>query len=209
MRRIILAACMALSLAIAIAMLGLYCATEYGLFETEPIGVTGLRSFNESGEHKWLDGQVAWIKMGGTHINYPVMQASDNQWYLNHDYYGNDAHSGAIFLDYRNNAQFSDGISIIYGHRMNGDLMFSDVAKYQDQKYFAEHGAGELILMDRAYELKAVGYREIASDDALYRNMSLSGSGGSLLILSTCSRELHGRRNILLLELRLKPLANR
>ena len=201
MRRIILAACMALSLAIAIAMLGLYCATEYGLFETEPIGVTELRSFNESGERKWLDGQVAWIKIGGTHIDYPVMQASDNQWYLNHDYYGDDSASGAVFLDFRNSALFSDRVSVIYGHRMNGDLMFSDVAKYRDADYFAAHRTGELILPIGTIKLRAVSFREISADDNLYRNLSLPGFNYPILVLSTCDRGNHNLRDVLILEM--------
>ena len=76
-------------------MLGMYFATEHGAFETEPVGIVELRQQKESGgEPTWLPGQVAWLKIDGTHIDYPVMQTNDNVWYLSHDYYGNSVASG-------------------------------------------------------------------------------------------------------------------
>ncbi len=182
-------------------MLWLYFATEHGVYETEPVGVVRLREQRASGEPSWLSGQVAWLRLDGTHIDYPVMQASDNRWYLNHDYYSNDSASGAVFLDFRNSALFSDYVSIIYGHRMNGDLMFSDVAKYRDADYFAAHRTGELILPIGTIKLRAVSFREISADDNLYRNLSLSGFNYPILVLSTCDRDNHNLRDVLILEM--------
>ena len=181
-------------------MLGMYFANEHGAFEAEPVGIIELRQQKESGgEPTWLPGQVAWLKIDGTHINYPVMQTNDNTWYLSHDYYGNSAASGAVFLDYRNAADFSDELSIIYGHRMNSDLMFSDVAKYRDADFFAAHISGELLTSEQSSRLRVIAYREVDAEGELYRDLKLSDINRPVLVLSTCDRGNHNRRDILVL----------
>ena len=62
-----------------------------------------------------------WIQVPNTNINYPVLQYSDNDYYLNHDYYNNYSTAGWIFLDYRNNND--DTNMILYGHnRLDGSM---------------------------------------------------------------------------------------
>ena len=41
-----------------------------------------------------------WINVEGTNVDYPVVQGSNNDFYLNHDFNGNYLSSGSIFLDY-------------------------------------------------------------------------------------------------------------
>ena len=45
---------------------------------------------------------VAWIKVNGTNINYPVVQAQDNDYYLTHSYDKSPNDAGWVFMDYRN-----------------------------------------------------------------------------------------------------------
>lgn len=198
MKRIVYRLGMVAGVAIMVVMLMAYYATEQGVFETEPVGIMELREQNKTRSQKWLDGQVAWLRLDGTHIDYPVMQTKDNYWYLNHDYYGNNATSGAIFLDYRNASNFTDSVSVIYGHHMNGNLMFSDVAKYGNAEYFAEHTHGELIIPKQRIDLRVEEYREISSEDELYRDLTWNADGPAL-ILSTCSRGNHKARDVLVL----------
>ena len=42
---------------------------------------------------------VAWIHIPDTNMDYPVVQGSDNTYYLNHTAAGRETSSGAIFLD--------------------------------------------------------------------------------------------------------------
>lgn len=67
---------------------------------------------------------VGWIKVGGTNINYPVVQSNDNSYYLNHNFYKNYNGAGWIFMDYRNNSKDLDYNTIIYGHSMKDKSMF-------------------------------------------------------------------------------------
>ena len=84
---------------------------------------------------------VAWLYMPNTAINYPVVKGQDNDYYLTHDFDGDQgwlANYGAIFMDYRNNPDWSDNAYFIYGHHMNDGSMFADLAGMADQARFDE-----------------------------------------------------------------------
>jgi len=84
---------------------------------------------------------VAWLFMPNTVINYPVVRGGDNDYYLTHDFGGEEgwlASYGAIFMDCRNNPDWSDELYFIYGHHMNDGSMFADLAGMTDQGRFDE-----------------------------------------------------------------------
>ena len=70
---------------------------------------------------------VAWIKVEGTKINYPVVQSTDNDYYLHHDYRKNDNMAGWIFGDYRDDFTNFKYNTIIYGHNMNNKTMLGSL----------------------------------------------------------------------------------
>ena len=57
---------------------------------------------------------VAWIKIDGTTIDYPIMQTTNNEYYLKKDIYNNYEQCGSIFLDYKNNSNFTDKNIVVY-----------------------------------------------------------------------------------------------
>ena len=67
---------------------------------------------------------VAWIALNGTNINYPVVQTSNNDYYLHHAYDHSDNQAGWVFMDYRNNPIEFSRNTIIYGHGMNNNTIF-------------------------------------------------------------------------------------
>ena len=67
---------------------------------------------------------VGWIKVNGTNINYPIVQANDNEYFLNHDFEGNWNIGGWIFADYRINLNDLSKNNIVYGHRRLNQSMF-------------------------------------------------------------------------------------
>lgn len=67
---------------------------------------------------------VAWISLNGTNINYPVVQTTDNDYYLYHAYDHSDNQAGWVFMDYRNNPIDFSRNTIIYGHGMNNNTIF-------------------------------------------------------------------------------------
>ena len=53
-----------------------------------------------------------WLQIENTDINYPVVQTSDNEYYLNHNFQGEDNISGTIFVDYQNDIEKDKNIKI-------------------------------------------------------------------------------------------------
>ena len=82
---------------------------------------------------------VGWIYSEGTIINYPVMQGTDNGYYLSRMIDGYSNNAGSLFLDYRNSRDFGDLNSVVYGHNMKSGTMFGSLSQYAAQDYYEEH----------------------------------------------------------------------
>lgn len=67
---------------------------------------------------------VGWIQVNGTNINYPFVQTKDNSYYLTHAFDKSNNSAGWVFLDYRNNRDFTDKHNIIYAHGRYDKTMF-------------------------------------------------------------------------------------
>ena len=82
---------------------------------------------------------IGWIEIENTKINYPVLQSTDDEYYLNHNYKKEKTEKGSIFLskDY-NWDRPSDNLQI-YGHNLGNGEMFQELLKYTDEKFYKEH----------------------------------------------------------------------
>ena len=67
---------------------------------------------------------VGWLTVNNTKIDYPVVQATDNDYYLYRDYYKNKNRHGWIYMDYRNNIEDLSDNTIIFGHNLANQKMF-------------------------------------------------------------------------------------
>ena len=70
---------------------------------------------------------VGWIKVDGTKVNYPVVQSTDNDYYLSHAFNKTANQGGWVFADYRVNFKDFGRNTIIYGHNMNNKTMFGSI----------------------------------------------------------------------------------
>ena len=169
---------------------------------------------------------VAWIFAEGRTIDYPIVQGKDNSYYMrrmvNHEY----NRLGTIFMDYRNQNDFSDKNTVIYGHNIKDGSMFALLTKYKDQDYYdnfptmtlytpkgdytIEFFAG--IIADGNYEF--VRYKFADNEDFLDYVKSLEaestfhgdiviGADDRIVSLLTCSYEYNNARYALFG--RLKP----
>ena len=82
---------------------------------------------------------IGWITIEGTAIDYPIVQAEDNSYYLTHACNREENKCGSIFMDYRNTADFSDKHTVIYGHNMKNGSMFHDLNEYINHDFFNKH----------------------------------------------------------------------
>ena len=67
---------------------------------------------------------VGYLVVKDTKISYPVVQHSDNSYYLKRDFYKKKRMMGWVFMDYRNSKTSFDDNTIIYGHSMLNGTMF-------------------------------------------------------------------------------------
>lgn len=125
---------------------------------------------------------VAWIYCPDTPINYPVVQSSDNAYYLHRLLDGRKNAAGTLFMDYRNAEDLSDWNSVIYGHNMNNDSMFGSLQDYRDQAYADAHPEIFLLTPEKNYTITVLAGFVTPSDTALYNALSPDEEEQSRLI---------------------------
>ena len=79
---------------------------------------------------------VAWIKVNNTNIEYPVVKADNNNFYLNHSFDKSKNSAGWIFADYRNKFDGTDKNIVIYGHNMRDDSMFGSLKNILNSDWY-------------------------------------------------------------------------
>ncbi|MCM1187946.1 MAG: class B sortase [bacterium] len=110
---------------------------------------------------------VGWIYIEGTEISYPVMQGEDNIYYLDHLFTGEKNKAGCIFLDSRNQADFSDRNSIVYGHYLKNGTMFTGISQYKKQEYYDAHSIILFLTPEGNFEIEVfAGYVAGMEDEA-------------------------------------------
>ena len=92
---------------------------------------------------------IGWLEIDGTNIDYPVMQTTNNEYYLDHNYNQEYDKNGSLFLDAECDVVRRNTNLIIYGHHMKSGKMFGDLNKYSSESYCKEHS---IIRFDTIYE---------------------------------------------------------
>lgn len=82
---------------------------------------------------------LGWITIPDTELSYPIVQAADNDYYLNRTWKEESSSVGSIFLECKVRPDFSDFNTIVYGHRMENGSMFGSLKYYKDIKYWEKH----------------------------------------------------------------------
>ena len=77
--------------------------------------------------HTENEDMVGWLEIPGTSINYPVMQEAGNEYYLHHDFYGEEDRHGCLFVKDIADVDTPGDCFIIYGHNMKDGTMFGDL----------------------------------------------------------------------------------
>ncbi len=163
---------------------------------------------------------VGWLYCADTPINYPVVQADDNEYYLRRLFNGDWNISGTLFMDYRNTFGNNDWNTVIYGHNMKNDSMFGTLTSYCEQTYYDQHPVLYFLTPDTDYKIELISGFVTPSTSALY-NVYLSESermpvvtdilnssaflsnaelsdDERLLTLSTCSNEYDSARYVVI-----------
>ena len=156
---------------------------------------------------------VGWISIYNSKIDFPIMQGEDNFEYLNKDPYGAYSLAGSIFLDSRNNKNFQDDYSLVYGHHVEGQHMFGALDAFGARDYFDSHREGELVIGDRFYKIETFAYARTDASEGIIFNPSVVAdritwirenadilyepTGSRTVALSTCQSPTGTLRTIL------------
>lgn len=161
-------------------------------------------------------GLKGWISIPGTTLSLPVVQGSDNSYYLDHDFYGKQDRHGTIFVDCEADLEAGGLNTVIYGHHMRDGSMFGILKSYRKEEFYKEHPSFFISLPEeeREYEILAVvrndifegnkdefqyyDYKKISNEEdfmaycqalkenAVYDTGVEAGIGDELVTLCTC-----------------------
>ncbi len=109
---------------------------------------------------------AGWLAIEGTVIDYPVMQCWDNEYYLHHDFYGEESKYGCLYV--KAEADLAEGTNfIIYGHNMKNGSMFGDLDYYKKKSFYEEHPliSFDTLYEERSYEIIAVFLSQVYRQD--------------------------------------------
>ena len=160
---------------------------------------------------------VGWITVPGTNIDYPFVQAKDNDQYLRRDLSGAYATAGTVFMDYRSPADGA-GYSILYGHNMKNGTMFGTLKRFGEKEFFDAHPTGSILLRDGWHTLQFFACLIVGADDRIvygqpmapdflanvsarathYREGVSAGPADRIIALSTCAYVFQGARMVLI-----------
>ncbi len=159
---------------------------------------------------------IGWIYSEDTPINYPIARGKDNVYYLNHLVNDEINNSGSIFLDYRNDVDFSDNEIIIYGHNMKNDTMFGTLTNYKNEEYYKAHKKIYISTKNNNFEMEVLAQSIISENSKLYdlekknvrneiikiineKNNDINiVEGDKLIVLSTCTNQTEEERYVLI-----------
>ncbi|MDR0841501.1 MAG: class B sortase [Christensenellaceae bacterium] len=174
---------------------------------------------------------AAWLYCPDTVIDYPIVWASEYDYYLHHLPDGKTNANGTLFIDYNNAADFADGLTIIYGHNMKSGRMFGSLTGYKAQAYFEEHpylylytaggsnyridlvygcviGAGKWRERAFMYEENRDAFLAYAAKNTTFTSPARYTPDDKFVVLSTCSYEFDDARYVVAGVLRPLPAGN-
>lgn len=100
---------------------------------------------------------VGWIRIEALGIEEPFVRGMDNAYYLEHSIYKKKQMVGTIFMDYKNQTDFSNTNTILYGKNITSGLRLADLQTLLKEK------KGENIQIEICLENRTLQYTVFAS----------------------------------------------
>ena len=122
------------------------------------------------------DETVGWLNVPGTNIDYPVVKAKDNAYYLRHNFKKEKDYNGWVFMNYLNSAEMLDKNTIIFAHnRYYSNIMFGTLNKVGKKAWYQNIKDNLITYSDINREMKwevFAAYTVPVTDDYLETNFS-------------------------------------
>lgn len=110
----------------------------------------------------------AWIHNHAIGVDLPIVDSPDNEYYLTRDIDLSYKAMGSLFFDYRNNTDFSDPNTIIYGHNFDNGLMFSNLVWYKSQQFYEQNPFYYLYTPEQVYRVDIAAGIVVSETDTTY-----------------------------------------
>lgn len=131
-------------------------------YELATVDVKGLQEKNPD--------VCGYIMFENEDISYPVLHASDNDYYLHRTIEKTEAKAGSIFVDCGNTSDFEDAHTIIYGHNMKNLSMFGRLRYYRtDKDYYDDHQYFQLFVDGAVYRYQIYAYKVVEDGAYIYQ----------------------------------------
>ena len=124
----------------------------------------------------------AWLDIPGTDISYPVLQhPKDDSYYLRRNEKKEDDVNGVIYSEESyNGTDFSDPVTVLYGHNMKSGAMFGTLQEmYSSEEALKKHSEVVIYLPDRElhyqvfaavpFDNRHILYNYDMTDDRIFR----------------------------------------
>lgn len=103
----------------------------------------------------------SWVYIPDTNVNLPVAQsADDDNFYLEHDVYKDYSFPGTIYSQSMNKKDYSDRVTVLYGHNMLDGSMFATLHNFGDEDFFNSHPYFYIYTKDRMLTYKIISAHE-------------------------------------------------
>lgn len=135
--------------------------------QKEPVMLAQYADLYEKNSH-----MAGWLSIEGMNIDYPVMQCEDDDYYLHHDFYGNEDKYGCLYVRKIADVNTPGTNFIIYGHNMKDGSMFGDLDLYRNADFYLEHPliSFDTLYEERTYEIMAVFLSRVYySDEEVFK----------------------------------------
>lgn len=110
---------------------------------------------------------VGWVIIPDTKISYPIVQTTDNDFYLTHLSDKSRSANGAIFLDYQGDPKIHGKSNMIYGHNMLDGSMFAALKDYRNADFYNSHKTILILTPEKNYKLEAVSVLICDAEDKI------------------------------------------
>lgn len=96
------------------------------------------------------DDFIAWIRIPGTNVDYPVVWTDDAEYYLHHTFTGKQGAAGTLFSLMKTDYSIPSRNIAIYGHHLKstGEKMFTSLMRYKNPEFYEDN---QTIVLDSLY----------------------------------------------------------
>ncbi len=114
---------------------------------------------------------VAWIAVPGTMIDHPIVFAPrGDEFYLEHDFDRNESEHGTPYIDGYNSSDFSDPVTVAYGHTRDDGSMFTSLHNFESGAFFDANRTIRIYIDDYMLEYEIIAAYQTDDTHILHEN---------------------------------------